>query len=85
MYLEVQRKLNENEVKIRLEKGKEVVLMREREEKDLQIKICKDIEYTKECIHQLENMLKDPNDDLGKVLKGSFNKEVTYYNSNVFG
>ena len=85
MYLEVQRKLNENEVKIRLEKGKEVVLMREREEKDLQIKICKDIEYTKECIHQLENMLKDANDDLGKVLKGSFNREVTYYNSNVFG
>ena len=53
MYLEVQWKLNENKEKLRLEKEKEVVLMKEREEKKiLQIKISKDIEYTKQCIHQ---------------------------------
>ena len=76
VYLEVQRKLNENEGKLRLQKEKEVVLMKEREEKEiLQIKIGKDIEYTKQCIHQLENNLKDANDDLAKVLKGNFKRE----------
>ena len=70
MYLEVQRKLNENEEKLCLEKEKEVVLIKEREKKEiLQIKISKDIEYTKECIHQLENTLKDANDNLAKVIK----------------
>ena len=34
MYLEVQRKLNENEEKLRLEKEKEVVLMKERGERN---------------------------------------------------
>ena len=69
MYLEVQRKLNENEEQLRLEKEKEVVLMRGAEKEILQIKISKDIEYTKEFIHQLENTLKDAHDDLAKVLK----------------
>ena len=76
MYLEVQWKLNENEEKLCLEKEKEVVLMKEREKKEiLQIKISKDIEYTKECIYQLENTLKDANDNLTKVIKGNFKRE----------
>ena len=41
----------------------------------MQIKIGKDIEYTKQCIHQLENTLKDANDDLAKVLKRNFKRE----------
>ena len=45
------------------------------EKKILQIKISKDIDYTKECIHQLENTLKYANDDLVKALKESFKKE----------
>ena len=76
MYLEVQRKLNENKEKLRLEKEKKVILMKERKEKEiLQIKISKDIEHTKECIHQLGNTIEDANDDLGKVLKENFKRE----------
>ena len=41
----------------------------------MQIKIGKDIDYTKQCIHQLWNTLKDVNDDLAKVLKGNFKRE----------
>ena len=41
----------------------------------MQIKISKDIDYTKEFIHQLENTLKDANDDLAKVLKRNFKRE----------
>ena len=49
---------------------------REREEKEiLQIKIGQDIEYTRQCIHQWENTLKDANDDLAKVLKENFKRE----------
>ena len=60
---------------MRLEKEKEVVLMKEREEKkNLQIK-CKDLECTKECIRQLENTLKDANDNLVNVLKGNIKRE----------
>ena len=76
MYLEVQGKLNENKEKLRLEKEKKVILMKERKEKEiLQIKISKDIEHTKECIHQLGNTIKDANDDLAKVLKENFKRE----------
>ena len=76
MYLEVQRKLNKNKEKLRLEKEKKVILMKERKEKEiLQIKISKDIEHTKECIHQLGNTIKDANDDLAKVLKENFKRE----------
>ena len=50
--------------------------MKKREKKEiLQIKIGKDIDYTKQCIHQLENTLKDANDDLAKVLRGNFKRE----------
>ena len=46
---------------------------REREEKELlQIKISKDIENTKECIHQLENSLKDTNGDLLRLFRFLF-------------
>ena len=41
----------------------------------MQIKISKDIDYTKEFIHRLENTLKDANNDLAKVLKGNFKRE----------
>ena len=41
----------------------------------MQIKIGKDIDYTKQCFHQLENTLKGANDDLAKVLKGNFKRE----------
>ena len=39
------------------------------------------VTHTNECMHQLENTLKDANDDLAKVLKAV---KVTCYNSNVF-
>ena len=42
--------------------------------KFLEIKISKDIGYTKECVYQLENSLKDGNEDLAKVLKGNLLK-----------
>ena len=53
----------------------------------MKIKISNDIEYTKECIHQLENTLKDTNHNLAQVLKGNLERrgKVTYYNSNVSG
>ena len=63
MYLEVQRKLNENEEKLLLEKEKEVVLMKEIGQRNFAKKINKFTEFTKECMHQLENTQKDANVD----------------------
>ena len=54
--------MNENEETLHLGKERKFD-EREREEKNFANK-NEDIEYIKECIHQLENSLKDTNDDL---------------------
>ena len=45
MFVEVQQKLNENEEKLHLEKEKVVIIWWKRYEKNLQIKIGKDIVF----------------------------------------
>ena len=50
-------------------------MKKRKEEEIMQIKRGKDIEYTKQCIHQLENTQKDANVDLAKVLKENFKSE----------
>ena len=75
MYLEVQRKLNENEEKLLLEKEKEVVLMKEIGQRNFAKKISKFTEFTKEYMHQVRKYSKGCKCWLAKVLKGNIKGE----------